>query len=105
MAVKKQFSSFEELLSSSDVPVLVDFHAPWCGPCEMMAPILNQVSDQLKEQLKVVKINTDNYPQLGSQYQVQALPTLVLFKGGQSVDRIEGFMQTEQLVQRLQGWL
>jgi thioredoxin len=105
MAVKKQFSSFNELLSGSDVPVLVDFYATWCGPCQMMVPILEKVNAQLKGRLQVVKIDTDKYPQLASQYQVHALPTLVLFKNGQPVDRIEGVLPVEQIVQRLQSFV
>ncbi|MBW4546856.1 MAG: thioredoxin [Symplocastrum torsivum CPER-KK1] len=103
MAVKKQFSSFQDLLSGSDVPVLVDFYATWCGPCQMMAPILENVNTQLKGRLQVVKIDTDKYPQLASQYQIHALPTLVLFKNAQPVERIEGVLPAEQLVQRLQS--
>ncbi len=103
MAIKKQFSNFEELISSSDLPLLVDFYAPWCGPCRMMAPIVEQVNAQMNQQLRVVKINTDNYPQLASQYQIHALPTLVLFKGGQPVERIEGAVPAAQLIQRLQA--
>lgn len=103
MAVKKQFGSFEDLLSGSDVPVLVDFYATWCGPCQMMAPILDQVNAQLKGRLQVVKIDSDKYPQLASQYQIHALPTLVLFKNGQPVDRIEGVLPAEQIIQRLQA--
>ncbi|MEW6491412.1 MAG: thioredoxin [Cyanobacteriota bacterium] len=103
MAVKKQFNSFEELLSGSDVPVLVDFYATWCGPCQMMAPILEKVNTQLKGRLQVVKIDTDKYPQLASQYQIHALPTLVLFRNAQPVDRIEGVLPAEQIIQRLQS--
>jgi thioredoxin len=103
MAVKKQFSSFQDLLSGSDVPVLVDFYATWCGPCQMMSPILENVNTQLKGRLQVVKIDTDKYPQLASQYQIHALPTLVLFKNAQPVERIEGVLPAEQLVQRLQS--
>lgn len=103
MAVKKQFGSFEDLLSGSDVPVLVDFYATWCGPCQMMAPILDQVNAQLKGRLQVVKIDSDKYPQLASQYQIHALPTLVLFKNGQPIDRIEGVLPAEQIIQRLQA--
>lgn len=103
MTVKKQFGSFQELLSGSEVPVLVDFYAPWCGPCQLMARILEQVNAEMKQQLRVVKINTDNYPQLASEYHVQALPTLVLFKDGQPVERMEGVVPSEQLIQRLQA--
>ena len=105
MAVKKQFASFEELLSSSQLPILVDFYAPWCGPCQMMAPILEQVNNQLKNRLRVVKINTDNYPDLATNYHILALPTLVLFKNGQPVDRIEGVLQAGQLITRLDRFL
>lgn len=105
MAVKKQFNSFQGLLSGSDVPVLVDFYAIWCGPCQIMTPILEEVNNQLKGRLQVVKIDTDKYPQLASQYGIEALPTLVLFNKGKSVDRIEGVMQAEQLIQRLQAQL
>ena len=71
----------------------------------MMAPILEQVNAQLKGQLKVVKIDTDRYPQLASQYQIQALPTLVLFQQGQPAQRLEGMRSVEQLVQELRPYL
>lgn len=105
MAVKKQFTSFQDLLSGSDMPVLVDFYATWCGPCQMMAPILEQVNAQLKGRLQVVKIDTDKYPQLASQYQIYALPTLVLVKNGQPIERIEGVVTADQLIPRLQPLL
>ncbi|MCW9682719.1 thioredoxin [Dolichospermum planctonicum UHCC 0167] len=105
MTTKKQFNSFEEMLSGSDLPVLVDFYADWCGPCQMMVPILEQVNNQLKDRLRIVKIDTEKYANLATQYQISALPTLVLFKQGQPVDRIEGAMQAQQLVQRIQPLL
>lgn len=101
MAVKKQFNSFQDLLSSSEVPVLVDFYATWCGPCQMMSPILEQVNSHLKEQLQVVKIDTDKYPQIANQHHIHGLPTLVLFKNGHPVDRIEGVVPAADLIQRL----
>jgi thioredoxin len=103
MATKKQFSSFQELIAASDVPLLVDFYAPWCGPCQMMAKILDQVNTQMKQKVRIVKINTDNYPDLASQHRIQALPTLVLFNQGQPVDRIEGVLTAEQIVERLRA--
>jgi thioredoxin len=103
MAVKKEFTSFQDLLAGSDLPVLVDFYATWCGPCQMMSPILDRVNTQLKGRLQVVKIDTDKYPQLASQYEIHALPTLVLFKNGQPFEKIEGVVPAEQLIQRLQG--
>jgi thioredoxin len=103
MTTKKEFNSFEEMLSGSDVPVLVDFYADWCGPCQMMVPILEQVNAQLKDRLQIVKIDTDKYTGLASQYAIAALPTLVLFKEGKPVDRIEGVVQAPQLVQHLKA--
>lgn len=103
--IKQQFDSFEELLTASDTPLLVDFYATWCGPCHLMAKILEEVKTQMQDQLRVAKIDTEKYPQLASQFEITALPTLILFKNGQPVDRIEGVLQTEKLVHRLQGLL
>lgn len=103
MAVKKQFGSFQEMLDNSTLPVLVDFYATWCGPCQMMAKILEQVGQQMRGQIAIVKIDTDKYPQLASQNQIQALPTLVVFKNGQPVKRIEGVLQAPQLIADLQS--
>jgi thioredoxin len=105
MAVKKQFNSFQDLLTNSELPVLVDFYAVWCGPCQVMAPILEQVGAQLKDQLQVVKINAEQYPQVASQYGVQAYPTLVLFKQGKPVDKIEGVVPVDRLVSHLRTFL
>ncbi|MBW4605203.1 MAG: thioredoxin [Calothrix sp. FI2-JRJ7] len=102
MSTKKQFSSFEEMLSSSDVPVLVDFYADWCGPCKLMSQILEQVNAQLQGRMRVAKIDTEKYTQLASQYGIQALPTLILFKQGKPVDKIEGVLQAQDLVRRLE---
>ena len=101
MSVKKQFSSFQDLLDNSQIPVLVDFYATWCGPCQMMAPILEEVGASLRDRLQVVKIDTDKYPNLASKYQVEALPTLVLFKNGQPAEKIEGVQQAQQLIGHL----
>ncbi len=105
MAKKQQFTSFAELLQQSPTPVLVDFYATWCGPCQMMAPILEQVGQRLQGRLKVVKIDSDRYPQLASQYQIQALPTLVLFRQGQVIKRIEGVQMADPLIALLEPLL
>src|SRR5689334_11746056 len=102
MAVKKQFNSFQELIANSEVPVLVDFYATWCGPCQMMSPILEQVNTQLKDRIQVVKVDTDKYPNLANEHHIHALPTLVLFKNRQPIDRIAGVLQAPQLIRRLQ---
>ncbi|MBD2021472.1 thioredoxin [Leptolyngbya sp. FACHB-36] len=103
MAVKKQFNSFQEMVSESELPVLVDFYAEWCGPCHMMAHILEQVNAQLSQRLKIVKIDTEKYPDLATQYGIHALPTLVLFRQGQPIERIEGVLPSDKLIQRLEA--
>lgn len=105
MATKKQFASFDEMIKDSDLPVLVDFYATWCGPCQMMAKILEQVNVLMKDELRIIKIDSDKYPQLSSQYEIHALPTLVLFKQGKPIERIEGVVRAEQLIQRLRSLL
>jgi thioredoxin len=105
MAVKQQFTSFEDAIANSELPILVDFYATWCGPCQMMSKILEQVNIDLNGQIRIMKIDTDRYPQIASTYQIQALPTLMLFKNGQSVDRIEGVLQAPQLIDRIGKFL
>ena len=105
MAVQKQFSNFQELITSTNLPVLVDFYATWCGPCQMMGPILEQVKNQMGSRVKVVKIDTEKYPSLASEYQIKALPTLILFQNGEPVLRINGVLQAPQLIQHLQKYL
>lgn len=105
MATKKQFTSFEDMLRQSNRPVLVDFYATWCGPCQMMAPILEQAGAHLGDRLQIVKIDTDKYPQLASKYQITALPSLVLFKEGRILQRIEGVQPLAQLLQVVQPFL
>lgn len=105
-AVKQTFRSFEDMIQQSDVPVLVDFYAVWCGPCQMMSSMLGDISTMFGgDKLRVVKIDTDKYPGLATQYNVQGLPTLILFKDGQPVDRVEGLMQQQQLADRLRYFL
>lgn len=102
MATKQQFASFEALLAGSDRPVLVDFYADWCGPCHLMAQTLAQLAPQLRDRLKVVKINTEKYPQLAAQYRVEALPTLAIFKDGQPIARVEGALPADRLLTWIQ---
>uniref|UniRef100_A0A0C9S6C4 TSA: Wollemia nobilis Ref_Wollemi_Transcript_15155_953 transcribed RNA sequence n=1 Tax=Wollemia nobilis TaxID=56998 RepID=A0A0C9S6C4_9CONI len=97
-AGNQTFSSFDDMLQKSEQPVLVDFYATWCGPCQYMVPILEDVGRRLKDKIRVVKINTENYPSIASRYGVQALPTFILFRNGQPFDRLEGALPADQLV-------
>ncbi|MEL7226311.1 MAG: thioredoxin [Cyanobacteria bacterium P01_D01_bin.36] len=103
MAVKQEFKSFDDLVGGTEEPILVDFYADWCGPCQMMSKILVEVGAEMKGEIKVVKIDTEKYPEIASQHQIHALPTLLLFSKGESVDRIEGVLTAEQLVSRVRG--
>jgi thioredoxin len=105
MATKQQFNSFEELLAGSETPILVDFYATWCGPCQMMSGFLDLAKDDLDGTIKIVKIDVDKYPEIASQYSITALPTLVLFKESQPVDKIEGVIRPNQLVDRVRTFL
>ncbi|MCK3684098.1 thioredoxin [Maribellus sp. YY47] len=73
---------FNNIINSSR-PVLVDFYAEWCGPCKQMPPILKQVKDELKEQVRIIKVDVDRNPQIATKYQIRSIPTLMLFKDGE----------------------
>jgi len=94
-------ANFSTEVLNSTVPVLVDFWAEWCGPCRALAPILEAVSTALDGKVKIVKLNVDQNQQLAMQYSVSSIPTMIVFKGGQQVDRIMGLVPKDAIIAKL----
>ena len=90
-------SSFNDIITSNQ-PVLVDFYADWCGPCKMLAPILKEVKQDLKDSIKIVKIDVDKNQVLASKYQVRGVPTMMLFKNGKQLWRQSGVLQKHDII-------
>jgi thioredoxin 1 len=93
--------SFENEVIQSDTPVLVDFWAPWCGPCRMVAPIVEELAGEYEGRVKFTKLNTDDNPAVASKYQIRSIPTLLLFKNGEPAAPIIGFRPKSELKKRL----
>lgn len=95
--------NFENEVLKSEVPVLVDFWAPWCGPCKMMGPIVEEVAKELEgQQAKVAKLNVDEAAATAEKYNVMSIPTFKIFKGGQVVDEFVGIQNKEEIKNRLE---
>jgi len=98
-------SSFDEAVIKSKMPVLVDFWAPWCGPCRMVAPVVDELSTEYNGKVSFVKINVDDNPQVASQFGVMSIPTLILFKDGKPSSTIVGFRPKAELKKSLDAAL
>jgi thioredoxin 1 len=93
--------NFEKEVKQSDIPVILDFFAGWCGPCQMLAPVFEKVSKGYEGKIKFAKVDTEEQPDLASEFEVRSIPCLIVFKDGKESDRIVGFQGEEALKQKV----
>jgi len=97
--------NFSEVVTQAKTPVLVDFWAPWCGPCRMVSPVVEELADEYEGKVSFGKVNVDENPKIASQYGIMSIPTLILFKDGQPVSNIVGFRPKDELKKSLDSAL
>lgn len=100
-AINLTEANFQQEVEASSIPVLVDFWADWCGPCRMIAPIIEEIARDLAGQLKVAKVNVDEAQALAGRFQVMSIPTLLVFKGGEPVEQIVGAMPKQNILEKI----
>jgi|UniRef100_UPI004028BD4B thioredoxin 1 len=101
MEIELYKETFEQEVLQSDIPVLVDFWATWCGPCRMIAPIVKEIADEYDGKILVGKVNVDEEPDLTMQYNVSSIPTLMVFKNGQLVNKAVGYREKDEILKML----
>jgi thioredoxin 1 len=98
-------TNFSETLETSEVPIMVDFWAPWCGPCRLIAPIVEELAHDYEGKIRVGKVNIDDNPGVASQFNIRAIPTVLFFKGGQVVDVVRAAVPKDHLKQKIESVL
>lgn len=105
MALEITDSSFQEVVLQSDKPVLVDFWAPWCGPCRMLSPVIEQLHNEFEGKAVIGKVNVDDNQQIAVEYGIRSIPTLLFFKNGEVVDKLTGVFPKEVIAEKLSAHL
>ena len=103
MEIKFTDQNFEEEVEKSELPVLVDFWAMWCGPCQMMGPIIEELAKKFEGKIKIGKLNVDENPEIAKKYEVLGIPALKFFKSGEIVDEITGLQPKEIIIEKIEG--
>nr|YP_010925752.1 thioredoxin [Neoporphyra seriata]WKD83984.1 thioredoxin [Neoporphyra seriata] len=98
-------ASFKQEVINNNLPVLVDFWAPWCGPCRMVSPVVDEIAEEYESSIKVVKINTDENPTIAAEYGIRSIPTLMIFKAGERVDTVIGAVPKSTLASTLNKYI
>jgi thioredoxin 1 len=105
MTIEITDSSFQTEVTASALPVLVDFWAPWCGPCKMVAPVLEELAQEYAGKLKIVKLNVDQNQQVAAQFGISSIPTLIMFNNGKEAGKMIGFQSKDALKKMIAGSL
>lgn len=95
--------AFESTVSNSSIPLVVDFWAPWCGPCKAIAPILDDLAEELSGKAQICKLNIDDHPSVAEKFSIKAIPTLLIFKGGEVVETLQGIMKKGALKEKVEA--
>ncbi|MBQ2642765.1 MAG: thioredoxin [Eubacterium sp.] len=103
--IKLTSANFEEEVKNSDIPVLVDFWAPWCGPCQMLGPVIEEIAEEYDGRMKVGKVNTDDEPALAAAHSISSIPAVLMFVKGEVVDRSVGYVPKDELAQMFEKYL
>ncbi|MGE5392899.1 MAG: thioredoxin [Candidatus Saccharibacteria bacterium] len=94
-------ANFDQEITASEKPILVDFWAPWCGPCKMVSPAVTEIAEEMKDKLRVAKLNVDENPQSSSKYQIFSIPSLKIFKGGKIIGEIVGAAPKQMILEKI----